>query len=247
MKLKGKVALITGGNSGIGLACAKLFKEEGAQVIITASSPNTFEQAKKEFGNQFDIVETDVRNLNSLDNLYDHIKRKYSGLDILFANAGIAKFISTTEVDEDFYDTQFDINVRGLYFTVAKAIPLLKPNSSVILNASAVSTKGFAGASVYAATKAAVRSLARSWTAEFLDQIRFNTVSAGAIETPLFGKAGMSEDELKELVEHVVASTPAKRFGTAREVANLVLFLASDDSSYSYGADYATDGGFAQV
>lgn len=247
-KLENKIALITGGNSGIGLATAKLFLEEGARVIITARSTESYEKATSELGSKFDIIKTDVCKNSDLDNLYSQIKTKYNGLDILFANAGIAYFKPTTEVDDSFFDSQFNTNVRGLYFSVQKALSILRPNSSVILNASAVSNKGIAGASVYSATKAAVRSFARSWTNEIpAEKSRFNVLSPGPIETPIYDKMGMPSDQLQGFADHLKTIVPAKRFGSADEMAKVVLFLASSDSSYLYGSDILADGGFANI
>lgn len=247
-KLAKKVALVTGGNSGIGLATAKLFKKEGARVIITARSLETYKQAKEELGHEFDVVQTDVSKIEELDRLYAHIKSHYGTIDILFANAGVAKFLPTSEVNPDFFDAQFNTNVRGLYFTVAKSLPILSKGSSVILNASVVNIKGFSGGSVYAATKAAVRSFARSWTAEIpVQNARFNVLSPGPIETPIYTKLGMPSDQLHSFSEQMASSVPIKRFGTAEEMAKVALFLASDDSSYICGADIMADGGFGQV
>lgn len=243
-KLVNKVALVTGGNSGIGLATAKLYKEQGAQVIITARSKETFEKAKLELGTHFDVVQTDVSKDEDLERLYTHIKTKYGKLDVLFANAGVAHFAPTSEVTSDFFDNQFNTNVKGLFFTVAKALPLLSPGSSVVLNASVVASKGFPGASVYASTKAAVRSFARTWTAEIpVSDVRFNVLSPGPIETPIYDKLNMPEESRVALA----GSLPIKRFGSAEEMAKVALFLASDDSSYICGAEIMADGGFGQV
>lgn len=243
-KLANKVALVTGGNSGIGLATAKLFREEGAKVIVTARSKETFEKAQKELGSYFDVVQADVSKLDEIEKLYAHIKTKYGKFDILFANAGVAAFSSTVEASGEFFDNQFNTNVKGLYFTVAKALPHLNSGSSVVLNASVVSIKGFPGSSVYSATKAAVRSFARSWTAEIpVDQVRFNVVSPGPIETPIFDKMGMPKDQFQEMV----AQLPIKRAGKPEELAKTVLFLASSDSSYVVGAELFADGGFGQI
>lgn len=243
-KLANKVALITGGNSGIGLATAKLFKEQGAKVIITARSAETYEKAKLEYGSLFDVVQADVSNLGDLDRLYSHVKTKYGKFDILFANAGIAGFAPTLEVTPEYFDNQFNTNVKGLYFTVAKAIPLLNKGSSVVLTASVVASKGFAGSSVYSATKAAVRNFARSWTAEFpVSDIRFNVLSPGPISTPIFDKMGLPLEE----ANHIGESTPIKRLGKVEEMANAALFLASNDSSYVVGAELMADGGFGQI
>lgn len=243
-KLSNKVALITGGNSGIGLATAKLYKEEGAQVIITARSSETFAQAKQEYGNSFDVVQADVSKVEDLDKLYQHIKDKYGKLDVLFANAGVAQFSPTTETTPEFFDNQFNTNVRGLYFTVAKALPILSKGSTVVLTASVVGIKGFPGASVYSATKAAVRSFARTWTAEIpVDQVRFNVLSPGPIETPIFDKMGMAQEHKVGMISGV----PIKRFGRPEEMANVALFLASSDSSFIAGAEIFADGGFGQI
>jgi NAD(P)-dependent dehydrogenase (short-subunit alcohol dehydrogenase family) len=247
MKLQNKIALVTGGNSGIGLATAKLFKEEGAQVIITASSAESFAKAKAEYGTPFDVVQANVTSLAELDVLYAHIKSKYGKLDVLFANAGIAKFSPTIETTSDFFDQQFNTNVKGLYFSVQKALPLLSKGSKVVLNASVVSIKGFAGSSVYSATKAAVRSFARTWTAEIpVEQIRFNVLSPGPIETPIFDKT-MSPQERDAFTTQLATTLPIKRLGKPEEMAKAVLFLASDDSSYVAGLDLFADGGYGQV
>lgn len=243
-KLSNKVALITGGNSGIGLATAKLYKDEGAKVIITARSNDTFAKAKQEYGSVFDVVQADVSKVEDLDKLYQHIKDKYGKLDVLFANAGVAQFSPTTETTPEFFDNQFNTNVRGLYFTVAKALPILSKGSTVVLTASVVGIKGFPGSSVYSATKAAVRSFARTWTAEIpVDQVRFNVLSPGPIETPIFDKMGMAQDHK----EGMASSVPMKRFGRPEEMAKVALFLASDDSSFIAGAEIFADGGFGQI
>lgn len=247
-KLENKIALVTGGNSGIGLATAQLYKEQGAKVIITARSKETFEAAQKEYGAHFDVVQTDVSRTDDLDRLYSHIKAKYGQLDVLFANAGVAHFSPTTDSSPEFFDNQFNTNVKGLYFTVAKALPLLSKGSSVILNASVVADKGMAGSSVYSATKAAVRSFARSWTAEIpVEQTRFNVLSPGPIETSIFKKTGMSDQQVSEFKTGMTATIPAKRLGSPQEMAAVALFLASSDSSYVAGANILADGGYGNV
>ena len=243
-KLANKIALVTGGNSGIGLATAKLFREEGAKVIITARSKETFEKAKNELGELFDVVQTDVSSVADLDRLYAHVKNKYGKFDILFANAGIAQFAPTIDSSPEFFDNHFNTNVKGLFFTVTKALPHLNTGSSVVLTGSVVSLKGFPGSSVYSATKAAVRNFARTWTAEIpVDQVRFNVLSPGPIETPIFDKAGMGHEQ----VAGMGAMTPMKRLGRPEEMAKAALFLASSDSSYVAGAELFADGGFGQV
>jgi NAD(P)-dependent dehydrogenase (short-subunit alcohol dehydrogenase family) len=247
-KLEGKVALITGGNSGMGLATAKLFHAEGAKVIITARSEETFKKAKAEYGTIFDVVQTDVSKLSDLDRLYAHIKQTYQGLDVVFANAGIGAFTPSTEVDEEFFDRQFNTNVRGLFFTVTKAIPLLRPGSSVILNASTAANQGMAGASVYSATKAAVRSLARTWTVEIPNSLaRFNVLSPGPIETPIFDKVGLTPDQVEGFLADIKTKVPAGRIGRPEEIATVALFLATNDSSFVSGIDLVVSGGLGQV
>ena len=247
-KLEDKIAVITGGNSGIGLATAQVFKAEGATVVITARAKETFDLAKKELGDRFDIILTDVTRLGDIENLYKQIKSKYGKIDILFANAGIAHFLPTEQVDEAFFDSQFDTNVKGLYFTISKSLPLLSQGAKVILNASTVSTKGLPGSSVYAGTKAAVRCFARAWAAELAPrQIRVNVVSPGPVETPIYAKMKMNEEQMKDFSTMVLNSVPLHRFASAEELARSVLFLASDDSSFMTGAELVADGGFGQV
>ena len=247
-KLEGKIAVITGGNSGIGLATADLFKTEGATVVITARTKETFSQAKKELGDKFDIIQTDVIEMSDIENLYKQIKSRHGKIDILFANAGIAHFLPTEQVDEAFYDRQFDTNVKGLYFTVAQSLPLLSQGAKIVLNASTVATMGLPGSSVYAATKAAVRCFARAWATELAPrQIRVNVVSPGPVETPIYAKMKMGEEQMKEFSTFILNSVPLRRFASADELARTVLFLASDDSSFMTGAELVADGGFGQV
>lgn len=247
-KLTGKIALVTGGNSGIGLATAKLFKAEGAKVIITASSSASFARAEKELKDHFDVIQADVSKSNELDHLFAAIRTKHGGLDVLVANAGVANFRPMEAADEEFYETMMNINVRGLFFTVAKALPLLRAGSSVILTGSSISIKGMPGASVYAATKAAVRSFARSWTAEISPaKVRFNVISPGPIETPIFGKAGFTKEQQDDFTKQIVTTVPVGRMGQADEIAKAALFLASEDSSFVAGADFFIDGGISQI
>src|SRR5881296_2269432 len=228
-KLEGKIALVTGGNGGIGLATAKQFVNEGAYVFITG-------------------IQGDVSNLGDLDRLYAQIKREKGKLDIVFANAGVAKYATFGTITEELYDSIFDINVKGLLFTVQKALPLLPDGASIILNASIVSSKGFAANSVYSATKAAVRSFARTWTTDLKDRrIRVNAVSPGTIDTPGLSDL-LASSEVGEQRKKMISNTvPLGRFGTADEIAKAVVFLASDDSSYITGTELFVDGGFAQV
>jgi NAD(P)-dependent dehydrogenase (short-subunit alcohol dehydrogenase family) len=247
-KLEGKIALITGGNSGIGLATAKEFVNEGAYVFITGRRDPELAAAVKEIGRNVTGVQGDVSNLGDLDRLFAQIKREKGKLDIVFANAGVAKFAAFGTITEELYDWTFDINVKGLLFTVQKALPLLPDGASIILNASIVASKGLPINSVYSATKAAIRSFARTWTTDLKDRrIRVNAVSPGSIDTPgLSGLLGSSEtsEQSKKMLSSV---TPLGRFGTPDEIAKAVVFLASDDASYVTGTELFVDGGFAQV
>ena len=243
-KLEGKVALVTGGNSGIGLATAKQFVNEGAYVFITGRRKPELAAAAKEIGRKVTAVQADPANLGDLDRLFAEIKREKGKLDIVFANAGTAPRAPLGEITEEHYDSILSANVKGVLFTVQKALPLLPDGASIILNASIVASKGLPGWSVYSATKAAVRSFARTWTTDLKDRrIRVNAVSPGPIETPLFDKAGVT----RENIDQFVATVPMGRVGTPDEVAKAAVFLASDDSSYITGTELFVDGGAAQV
>ena len=247
-KLEGKIALITGGNSGIGLATAKQFVSEGAYVFITGRREPELAAAVKEIGRNVTGVQGDVSNLGDLDRLFAQIKREKGKLDIVFANAGVAKYAPFGTITEEHYDSIFGINVKGLLFTVQKALPLLPDGASIILNASVVASKGLSANSVYSATKAAVRSFARTWTTDLKDhRIRVNAVSPGPIATAglneLVASTGAGEERLKMISDNV----PLGRLGKPDEIAKAVVFLASDDSSYVTGTELFVDGGFAQV
>ncbi len=247
-KLDGKSALITGGNSGIGLATAKQFVNEGAYTFITGRRDSELAAAVKEIGSNVRGIQGDVSNLGDLDRLFAQIKRERGKLDIVFANAGVARYASFGKITEEFYDSIFDVNVKGLLFTVQKALPLLPDGASIILNASIVGSKGLSSNSVYSATKAAVRSFARTWTTNLKDRrIRVNAVSPGSIETPGLNNLLASGETGKERLKMLFSSVPLGRLGTPNEVAKAVVFLASDDSSYITGAELFVDGGFAQV
>ena len=244
-KLEGKVALITGGNSGIGLATAKRFVEEGAYVFITGRREAELSEAVGEIGVNITGIQGNVASLADLDRLFAQIKREKGKLDIVFANAGITPMTLLGEITEEAYDALFDVNVKGLLFSIQKALPLLSDGGSIILNASIVASKGFANWSVYSATKAAVRSFARSWTSDLKDRrIRVNALSPGYIDT-----APWHSSAVTEIRAHIESSgsVPLGRFGTADEVAKTVVFLASDDSSYVTGTELFVDGGVAQV
>jgi len=247
-KLEGKVAVITGGNSGIGLATAQRFADEGAHVFITGRRQAELDQAVKQIGRGAVGVQGDVAKMADLDRLYATVKEHRGGIDVLFANAGGPEFGALGAITEAHFDHLFNTNVKGLLFTVQKALPLFQDGGSIILNASVAGSKGMEAFSVYSATKAAVRSFARSWTVELKSRrIRVNAVSPGPIETPVIGKLGMSDAQAADFMAGVVSAVPMGRMGRADEIAKAVLFLASDDSSYVTGAELFVDGGMAQI
>lgn len=245
-KLENKVAVITGGNSGIGRAIAEKFAAEGASVVIFGRNQETLDQAAAALGKGHLAVKGDVADLADIDRLYEEVKERYGRIDVLVANAGIAPMAPVDQVDEAFFDKLYAVNVKGLFFTVQKALPLLGEGASVVLTGSAVNYRGMPGMSVYGSTKAAVRYFARAFSAELVGKgIRTNVLSPGPIETPIFDRLGLPEEAQKEMASQIEASVPLGRFGTAEEMANAALFLASDDSSYVIGADLLADGGFA--
>src|SRR6202140_445169 len=232
-RLEGKVAVVTGGNSGIGLATAKRLQEEGAKVAILGRSRKTLDEAVKTIGNGVVAVQGDVAKLADIERLYAEVSQKLGKIDVLFVNAGVAKFAPFAETSESTYDEQFDINIKGAYFTIQKALPFLNDGASVILNTSVVDSKGSIGASAYAATKAAMRSLARTAAAELVGRgIRVNTVAPGPIVTPIFGRTGLPKEALDEFSKDVLTRIPMKRFGQPEEVAGGVAFLASRGAAY---------------
>ena len=247
-KLTGKVALITGGNSGIGLATAKRFVQEGAYVFITGRTQSKLDEAVKQVGSNVTGVQGDVAKLEDLDRLFEKIKKEKSTLDVVFANAGIAKYAALGTINEELFDSVFDCNVKGMLFTVQKALPLMPDGASVILNASVVGSKGLSANSVYSATKAAVRSFARTWTTDLkARRIRVNAISPGPIDTEglreLLGSNEAGQDRLKS----ISSTVPLGRMGNPDEIAKAAVFLASDDSSFVTGIELFVDGGFAQV
>lgn len=248
-KLAGKVAVITGGSTGIGLATAQLFVQQGAHVFITARRQDELDAAVKLIGREHvTAVRGDVSNLADLDHLYQLVKSEKGRVDIIFANAGIVEHVPIDLVTEEHFDKLFNINVKGLVFTVQKSLPLLSDGASIILNASAVTVKGLPAGSIYAATKAAVRSLARTWTQDLkARQIRINVVSPGMVQTPIFEHAGTSEELQAQIRQIVLPQVPMGRVGRSEEVATAVLFLASSDSSFITGIELFVDGGVAQV
>jgi len=247
-KLEGKVAVVTGGNSGIGLATAKRFVAEGAYVFITGRRQPELDAAIKEIGKNVVGVQGDVANLKDLDKLYVAVKAKTGRIDILFANAGVAELAPLADVTEEHFDRMFNINVKGLFFTVQKALPLLRDGASIILNASIVASKGNPASSVYSSTKAAVRSLARTWTMDLKERkIRVNAISPGPIRTPAYDRIAQSGPQGKQMLDSIVNRVPMGRFGEPDEIAGAAVFLASDDSSFVTGTELFVDGGAAQV
>lgn len=248
-KLEGKIAVITGGNSGMGLATAKRFAAEGAKVVITGRRQAQIDAALKEIGSA-DVtgVQGDVANLKDLDRLYETVKAKFGRVDVLFANAGLGSLMPLEQITEEHFDLTFGVNVKGLLFSVQKALPLMPKGSSIILNASVAGSKGLEAFSVYSATKAAVRSFARSWTMDLKERgIRVNALSPGPIATPIFGKMGLDEKQQQEFGANITQQVPMGRIGRPEEIAAAALFLASDESSFVTGIELTVDGGLAQV
>jgi NAD(P)-dependent dehydrogenase (short-subunit alcohol dehydrogenase family) len=247
-KLAHKVAVITGGSTGMGLATAKRFVQEGAdRVFITGRRKDALDVAVGEIGEKATGIPGDVASLNDLDRLYESVKAYGRKLDVVFANAGISQMAPFGAVDEKFYDLHFDANVKGLFFAVQKALPLLSDGASIILNASIAGLKGFPGISVYSATKAAVRSFARTWTNELRERrIRVNAISPGYIDTPIF-QSWQQGDGLTKMKEDLAKSVPLGRLGDPDEIAKAVSFLASDEASYISGIELFVDGGVAQI
>jgi len=247
-KLEGKIALVTGANSGIGLATAKSFVTEGAYVYITGRRDSELARAAAAIASNVTAVPGDVSKPADLDRLFAQILREKGRLDIVFANAGVAKFAPLGTITEEFYDSIFDVNVKGLLFTVQKALPLMPEGGSIIVNASVVASKGLPANSVYSATKAAVRSFARTWTTDLKSRrIRVNAVSPGSIDTPGLNDLLASSEVGEQRRKAITNAVPLGRFGTSDEIAKAVVFLASDDASYVTGAELFVDGGFAQV
>ena len=247
-KLDGKVAVITGGNSGMGLATAQRFVAEGAYVYITGRRQKELDEAVKLIGQNVTGVQGDVANLADLDRLYDVVRKHHGRVDIVFANAGIGELVPIAEVTEQHFDKLFDVNVKGLVFTVQKALPLMPDGGSIILNASIASIKGFDSFSVYSATKAAVRSFARTWTSDLRSRkIRVNAISPGTIDTPILDALGKTKAEVDQAKASFASLIPLGRMGSPDEIAKAALFLASDDSSFVTGVELFVDGGAAQV
>ena len=247
-KLDDKIALVTGGSSGIGFATAKRFVDEGAYVFVTGRRAQELDKAVKALGVKATGILGDVSKLGDLDRLYAQIEREAGRLDILFANAGVAAYAPLGAITEAHYDSIFNINVKGLLFTVQKALPLMPDGASIILNASVVASKGLDASSVYSATKAAVRSFARTWTTDLkARRIRVDAVSPGPIDTPGTARSGGVGGSGPGAHEGNRRQRPPRSIGTPDEIAKAVVFLASDDASYVTGTELFVDGGFAQV
>ncbi|MHC5775977.1 SDR family oxidoreductase [Nostoc sp.] len=247
-KLEGKIALVTGGNSGIGLATAKQFVAEGAYVYITGRRQVELDAAVEAIGKNVTAVQSDVSNLADLDRLFATIKQEQGHLDIIFANAGGGQIAPLGAITEEHFDKTFNVNVKGLLFTVQKALPLLPEGASIILNASITSIKGTPAFSVYSATKAAVRSFARNWILDLRERkIRVNAISPGVVPTPGYDHLGLNDQQLQEFVDSQASTIPLGRVGKPDEIAKAVVFLASADSSFVNGIELFVDGGMAQI
>ena len=244
-RLEGKRAVITGGTTGIGLATAQLFLQEGARVAITGQNPDRLEEARRTLGRDVLAIKSDAGSLADTEAMVAEVGRAFGGIDVLFLNAGIAKFMPFGQITEAFFDEQFDVNVKGVLFTAQKADPLLQPGASIIVTTSNSNQMGFAGAAVYAATKAATRLMVRVLASELAPRtIRVNAVCPGPIETPIFGKTGIPPEQMQAMAADMTARIPLKRIGQPSEIASIALFLASSDSSFVTGAELVADGGW---
>jgi NAD(P)-dependent dehydrogenase (short-subunit alcohol dehydrogenase family) len=247
-RLQGKRALITGGTTGIGLETARLFVEEGARVAVTGKNPKTLEAARKELGADVLVISSDASLVADQAKLAEEVRNAFGGLDILFANAGIAELRPVEQWDEAGFDRTFDINIKGQLFLIQALLPVFSKPASIVLNGSVNAHVGMPNSSVYAASKAALISLVRTLSGELIGRgIRVNAVSPGPIETPLYGKLGFSEADLKNVAASIKGLVPSGRFGTASEVAHAVLYLASDESAFVVGSEIQIDGGMGTL
>lgn len=247
-KLENKVALITGGTTGIGLATAKRFAAEGARVVVTGRNRETLEAARRELGDHAEVIESDAGDEKQIAQLFEGLAKTHRRLDVLFLNAGIAKFAPLADASVKDFDAMWAVNVRGPWLALKHALPLLAEGATVLVNTSVVNQKGLANASAYAATKAALRSVVRGAATELAARkIRVNAISPGPIETPIFGKTGMSRAETDDFLKGAASQIPLRRIGAVDEIAGTAVFLASDDASFITGSEIAVDGGFAQV
>jgi NAD(P)-dependent dehydrogenase (short-subunit alcohol dehydrogenase family) len=247
-RFENRVAVVTGGNSGIGLATARRLHEEGARVAIVGRNKETLEAAANSLGGDVLTIQADVARPGDLDKVYGTVFQRFGKIDVLFVNAGIAKFAPFSETTEGFYDEIFDTNTKGAYFTIQKAVPFLNDGASIVLNASVADQIGLANGVAYAASKAALRSFARSVAAELVGRgIRVNAVSPGPIETPIFGRTGLTKEAMDEFAKQIVSKVPMNRLGQPEEVAGVVAFLASADASFITGVEINVDGGMGQI
>jgi NAD(P)-dependent dehydrogenase (short-subunit alcohol dehydrogenase family) len=247
-RLENKVALITGGTTGIGLATAKRFAEEGARVIVTGRNPDTLEVARRELNGSVEVVKSDAGDERQVAELFESIARSGRRLDVLFLNAGIARFAPLADASVSDFDAMWDVNVRGPWLALKHALPVLAEGAAVIVNTSVANQKGLPGTAAYSATKAALRAIVRTAAGELAGRnVRVNAISPGPIETPIFGKTGLAGSELDAFRHDVASHIPLGRFGASGEVASAVAFLASADASFITGTELAVDGGFAQV
>jgi NAD(P)-dependent dehydrogenase (short-subunit alcohol dehydrogenase family) len=248
MKLNNKVAIITGGNSGIGLATSQVFIQEGAKVVIVGRNQKSLDEALQTLGKKAIAIQADVANLTDIDRLYTVVKRQIGNVDIIVVNAGVSAVRPLSQVDEAHFDQIMNVNAKGAYFTVQKALPVLNDGAAIVLVTSAAAVTGMPGLSIYNASKAALRSFARTLSAELISRgIRVNTVSPGSVETPLFGKMELPPKMVEKLGEAILGKVPIKRIGQPEEIAKTILFLASSDSSYVLGAELFVDGGLTQI
>lgn len=242
--LEGKIALVTGGTTGIGLATARVFRDAGARVVVTGNNPDTLQAARGALPEDVVVLRADARSIDDASRVADEIRTRFGGLDVVFLNAGVAQFAPLEAVDERSYDTMFDVNVKGVLFTLQKVLPLLRQGASVLVNTSIVAQKGVPNASVYSATKGAVAALVRALAAELAPRgVRVNAISPGPIETPIYAKFGMPKEALTAFQADMATKVPLKRWGGAEEVARTALFLASPAASYITGTELPVDGG----
>jgi len=247
-RLDKKIAVITGGNSGIGYATAERFREEGATVVVIGRNADKVAEASRRLGEDVVGLTADVADAAQLDAAYEEIKNRFGRIDVLFANAGVAYFAPAADVTESFFDSITNVNQKGLFFSIQKALPLLREGSSIVINTSVVNEIGMPNASVYGATKAAARNFARGLAAELAPRgIRVNAVAPGPIETPIYGKTGMPNEAVDQMAQGIVSQVPLARFGQAPEIAAAVAFLGSDDASFITGAELPVDGGMTQI
>jgi NAD(P)-dependent dehydrogenase (short-subunit alcohol dehydrogenase family) len=247
-RFQGKVAVVTGGNSGIGLGVAKAYAQEGAQVAITGRNDKTLQAAAKEIGNGTLAIRSDAGKLADIEAAMQQIKERFGRVDALFVNAGIGKFVPFEEVTEAFFDETVGINMKGVFFTVQKAIPLMPKSSAIVLNASINAHLGMRGTSVYGATKAAVANMAKTLSADLLEKgIRVNAISPGPVTSALLARDGISQEKLQETKDWIQSQVPIKRFGTPEEIAAAVLYLSAPESAFVVGAELLIDGGMATL